>query len=452
MGPRDPDTRLFGPAAALALALAVLSPPPPARADALPAGASSVAAPPRVALATVDGPIGPATAGYLRRAERVAGQRGDACLVVRLDTPGGLLESTQQIVKDFYASPVPVVVWVAPAGANAGSAGCFITLAADVAAMAPATSIGAAHPVSIGGAPGTGEQPKPDEVMKQKLENFAASYIEAIAQKRGRNVEWARASVLESASITAGKALELGVVDLLAADRADLLRQLDGRRVGERTLAVKDAVFVDVPPILRERVFQMIWRPEVMFILMLVAIYGLVGELSHPGAILPGVAGAIALVLALYLASVLPVNAAGLALVGLAGILFVVDIFAPTHGLLTAGGIAAFALGALLLFDRGDPAFSLSLRLVVPGILVTAAFFGLVVGKGLRAQRLPARTGAEGMIGQGVRALGPVDRDGGKVLLDGEIWNAVADEPVAAGEVVVVVGIEGLTLKVVRRG
>ena len=405
--------------------------------------------PPRhVALAAIDGPIGPATAGYLRRAERVAGQRGDACLVVRLDTPGGLLESTQQIVKDFYASPVPVVVWVAPSGANAGSAGCFITLAADVAAMAPATSIGAAHPVSIGG---TGEQPKPDDVMKQKLENFAASYIEAIAEKRGRNVAWARSSVLESASVTAEKALELGVVDFLASDRADLLRQLDGRRVGERTLAVGDATFVDIPPILRERVFQMIWRPEVMFVLMLVTIYGLVGELSHPGAILPGVAGAIALVLALYLASVLPVNAAGLALVGLAGILFVVDIFAPTHGLLTAGGIAAFALGALLLFDRGDPAFSLSLRLVVPGILVTAAFFGLVVGKGLRAQRLPARTGAEAMIGQGVRALGPVDRDGGKVLLDGEIWNAVADEPVAAGEAVVVLGLEGLTLKIGRR-
>ncbi len=185
---------------------------------------------------------------------------------------------------------------------------------------------------------------------------------------------------------------------------------------------------------------------------MLVAIYGLIGELSHPGAILPGVAGAIALVLALYLASVLPVNAAGLALVGLAAVLFVVDVFAPTHGLLTTGGIAAFALGALLLFDRGDPAFSLSLRLVVPGILVTAAFFGLVVGKGLRAQRLPARTGREGMIGQTVRTLGPVDGDGGTVLLDGEIWQAVAEEAIAEGEAATVTAVDGLTVRVRRGG
>jgi membrane-bound serine protease (ClpP class) len=445
MGPRFESTRRRGPATLAGLALLSLACCAPA--SAFPAAAPAV----HIALVEIAGPIGPATAGYLQRAERLAGQRGDACLVVRLDTPGGLLESTQQIVRDIYASPVPVVVWVAPAGANAGSAGCFITLAADIAAMAPATSIGAAHPVSIGGAPGNGEQSKPDDVMKQKLENFAASYIEAIAQKRGRNVEWARASVLQSASITAEQALALGVIDLLAADRDDLLRQLDGRRVGERALSVAGATFVVIPPSLRERVFQMIWRPEVMFILMLVAIYGLVGELSHPGAILPGVAGAIALVLALYLASILPVNAAGLALVGLAAVLFVVDLFAPTHGLLTAGGLVAFALGALLLFDRGDPAFALSLRLIVPGVLLTAVFFGLVVGKGLRAQRLPARTGREAMLGQTVRALGPLDAGGGKVLLDGEIWNAVADGPIAEGEAVVVTAIDGLTLRV-RRG
>ncbi len=446
MGPRFDSLRRRGPATLAGLALLSLGCFAPA--SAIPAAAPAV----HIALVDIAGPIGPATAGYLQRAERLAGQRGDACLVVRLDTPGGLLESTQQIVRDIYASPVPVVVWVAPAGANAGSAGCFITLAADVAVMAPATSIGAAHPVSLGGAPGTGESSKPDDVMKQKLENFAASYIEAIAHKRGRNVEWARASVLQSASITAEQALALGVIDLLAADRDDLLRQLDGRRVGERALRVAGATFVAIPPSLRERVFQMIWRPEVMFILMLVAIYGLVGELSHPGAILPGVAGAIALVLALYLASILPVNAAGLALVGLAAVLFVVDLFAPTHGLLTAGGLVAFALGALLLFDRGDPVFALSLRLVVPGVLLTAVFFGLIVGKGLRAQRLPARTGREAMLGQTVRALGPLDAGGGKVLLDGEIWNAVADEPIAEGEAAIVAAIDGLTLRVRRGG
>jgi membrane-bound serine protease (ClpP class) len=404
-----------------------------------------------VGYAVVDGAIGPATADYLVRATRVAGEHGDACLIVRLDTPGGLLESTQQIVQSFYASPVPVVVYVAPSGANAGSAGCFITLAADVAVMAPHTSIGAAHPVSIGGTGGSGDdEAGTDDVMTEKMENFASSYIEAIAEKRGRNVEWARASVLESASITSEKALELGVIDLIAADMPDLLRQLDGRRVGERTLSVADATVSRIPMMLRERIFQTIWRPEVLFILMLVAIYGLIGELSNPGAILPGVVGTIALIVALYLSSILPVNGAGLALIGLAIVLFIIDIFAPSHGILTGGGIAAFALGTLMLFNRADPAFHLGLRFIVPGVVVTAAFFLFVVGKGLRAQRLPARTGLESMVGQTARALGPIDKSGGKVFVEGEIWNAVCEDPVAKDESVEVMAVEGLTLRVGR--
>lgn len=414
--------------------------------------AAGVAAdrPATVGLVTIDGAIGPATAGYLERATRAAGERGDACLIVRLDTPGGLLESTQQIVQSFYASPVPVVVYVAPPGANAGSAGCFITLAADVAAMAPGTSIGAAHPVSIGGTGGDSQQPDP--VMKEKLENFAASYIEAIARKRGRNVEWARSSVLQSASITDDRALESGVIDLVAADLPDLLRQLDGRRIGERTLDVAGATVVTIPMIPRERIFQLLWRPEVMFILMLVAIYGLLGELSNPGAIFPGVVGAIALVLVLYLSSILPVNAAGLALVGLAVVLFIIDVFAPSHGILTGGGIAAFALGALMLFNRADPAFRLSLRLIVPGVVVTALFFAFVVGKGLRAQRLPARTGRESLVGMTARTLGPVDAHGGQVWIEGETWSAVSEEPVVGDQIVTVTAVDGLKLKVRRAG
>jgi len=426
-----------------------------ARAD--PASQSESPLPPesvvQLGFVVVDGAIGPATSDYLARATRVAGRRGDACLIIRLDTPGGLLESTQQIVKSFYASPVPVVVYVAPSGANAGSAGCFITLAADVAVMAPHTSIGAAHPVSLGGGgdDDTGDDDaKPDEVMTEKLENFASSYIEAIAEKRGRNVEWARASVLESASITSEKALELGVIDLIAVDMPDLLRQLDGRRVGERTLVVSGAVVARIPMMLRERIFQTLWRPEVLFILMLVAIYGLIGELSNPGAILPGVVGTIALIVALYLSSILPVNGAGLALIGLAIVLFIIDIFAPSHGILTGGGIAAFALGALMLFNRADPAFHLGLRFIVPGVLVTAAFFLFVVGQGLRAQRLPVRTGRESMVGQTALVLEAIGASGGKVFVEGEIWNAVCEEPVAKDESVEVKAVDGLTLRVGR--
>lgn len=394
----------------------------------------------------VDGAIGPATASYIARAIDLAAGRADECLIIQLDTPGGLLDSTKSIVQTFYASKIPIVVYVAPSGANAGSAGCFITLAADVAAMAPNTSIGAAHPVSIGITGGGDSQP--DEVMKQKLENFATSYIEAIAEKRGRNVEWAKASVRESASITAEKAFELKVVELIAADTTDLLRQLDGRLMKGRKLQTAAAQVAEIPMIAREKVFQVLWRPEVMFILMLIAIYGIIGELSNPGAILPGVVGAIALILVLYMSAILPVNVAGFALIGLSIALFIADAFAPSHGVLTAGGIISFFLGALMLFNRAEPGFQLSLSYIIPGAVVTAAFFLFVVGAGLRAQRLPVRAGRETLIGRTAEVLSRVDERGGKVFVEGEYWNAVGNETIEAGRVVEVVAVEGLTLKV----
>ena len=397
-----------------------------------------------IGLIKINGTIGPATASYIARAVDMAAARQDDCLVIQLDTPGGLLESTKQIVQKLYASPVPTVVYVAPSGANAASVGCFITLAADVAAMAPHTSIGAAHPVSMGGG---GEQ-KLDDVMKQKLENYASTYIEAIAEKRGRNVEWARNSVLKSESITAEKAVELKVVDLIAGDLPDLLAQLDGRDVNGKTLRTVGAKVVEIPMVARERVFQLLWRPEVMLLLMLAAIYGLIGELSSPGAILPGVVGAIALILALYMAAILPINLAGLALVGLAIVLFIVDVFAPTHGVLTFGGIVSFFLGALMLFNRSDPAFRLSLAYIIPATVITALFFIFVVSKGLGAQMLPVRTGKEAMVGKTAPALIHIDSQGGKVFVEGEYWNAVSDTPIEPGQLVQIVGMTGLTLKV----
>ena len=398
-----------------------------------------------VGLIRIKGTIGPATASYISRALAVSAQRGDAGLIIELDTPGGLLDSTKDIVQTFYASKVPVVVYVAPSGAHAGSAGCFITLAADVAAMAPHTSIGAAHPVIMGQSGGSEKQ---DDVMKKKLESLASSDIEAIARKRGRNVEWARASVIESESLTAEKALEKNVIDLVARDNEDLLKQLDGREVGEKRLATADAKTVFIPMLAREKVFQLLWRPEFMLILMLAAIYGIIGELSSPGAILPGVVGGIALILVLYMSAVLPINIAGLALIGLALLLFIADIFAPTHGVLTFGGIAAFFLGALMLFDRNDPAFRLPLGYIIPATLLTAAFFVFVVSAGIRAQFLPVKAGRETMVGKTAPALAAIDATGGKVFVEGEYWNALSEVPVEEGQDVEIVSVEGLTLKV----
>ena len=410
-------------------------------------GTAAGAAAERVSLIKVEGPIGPATAGFISRAIDQAAENQSQCLVIQLDTPGGLLDSTKTIVQKFLGSPVPTVVYVAPAGATATSAGCFITLAADLAVMAPATSIGAAHPVAIGGNPVGGEE-KLDDTMKQKLENYAVSYIEIIAARRNRNVDWAKSSVKESASISAETALQLKVIDLIAKDVPDLLAQIDGREVGGHKLQTRGAEVIEIGMSARERVFQLLWRPEVMFILMLIAIYGIIGELSNPGAILPGVVGAIALILALYMAAILPVSLAGVTLIVLATGLFIADIYAPTHGVLTVGGIVSFFLGALMLFDRADPAFRLSLSIIISATVVTALFFIAIVGAGLRAQFLPVRAGRETMVGKVTPALARIDASGGKVFIEGEYWNAVSETIVEKGQPVEVVGFDGLTLKV----
>ena len=405
----------------------------------------------KVSFIKIDGAIGPATASYISRSIDEARIQNAQCLIIQLNTPGGLLDSTQTIVQNFLASSVPVVVYVSPAGGSATSAGCFITIAASVAAMAPATTIGAAHPVMIGGNP-TGGEEKADETMKQKLENFSVSYIETIAAKRHRNVEWAKSAVKESASISAEKALELKVIDLIAADLPDLLKQLNGRVVDGKTLKTADAEVAEIKMSAAERVFQKLWRPEVMFILMLIAMYGIIGEMTTPGAILPGVVGAVALILALYMAAILPVNVTGLVLIALALMLFVFDIYAPTHGVLTMGGIISFLIGSLMLFNRADPLFRLSLSYIIPATLVTAAFFVFVVGKGLRAQLLPVKTGAETMVGKTVTALTPIDSRAGKIFIEGEYWNAVSDTPIEKGEVAEIAAVQGLTLRVKTKG
>ena len=399
----------------------------------------------QVGLIKIDGAIGPATASYISRAIDVATDQSDECLIIQLDTPGGLLDSASEIVQKFYASKVPIVVYVSPAPARAGSAGVFITMAADVAVMAPHTRIGAAHPVELGA---SGNVEQTDDVMKKKIENDTASFAQSIAEKRNRDVDWAKSAVLDSASITAEEALDKNVIDFIAQDLPDLLKQLNGHEVNGKTLRTANATIVEIPMNLWEDFSQLFLRPEVMFILMLMVIYGIIGELSSPGAILPGIVGAIALILVLYMSAILPVNVTGLVLIGLAIVLSIVDVFATTHGVLTAGGILSFFLGALMLFSNAAPGFGLSLGWIIPGTVVTALFFVFVVGKGIRAQFKPVRAGAETMLGKTVNALSRIDSAGGKVFIEGEHWNAVSESPADAGQPVEIVDINGLTLRV----
>lgn len=398
-----------------------------------------------VGMIEVRSSITPVTEAYISRAISVAEKQNDACLIIELDTPGGLLDSTRKIVASFYASSVPIVVYVAPAPARAASAGTFITMAADVAAMAPFTTIGAAHPVGMNG------EGETNGVEWTKAENDTVSFARGLANKRGRNAEWAESAVRQSVSITAEEALDDNVVDLIAKDVPDLLHQLEGREVHGEKLKTADAKVVMIPMTGRESFLQLFLRPEVMFVLMLVVIYGIIGELTSPGAILPGVVGAIAVILVLCLSAVLPINIAGVALIVLAIVLFIIDVYAPTHGVLTGGGIVAFFLGALMLFNRANPAFHLPLSYIIGGTALTACFFLFIVGAGLRAQRLPVRAGRETMLGKVVPAAARIDSAGGKVFVEGEWWNAVSDAPIESGEPTEIVGIDGLTLKVKRK-
>lgn len=399
----------------------------------------------QVGLITIDGPIGPATANYISRALDVAADQNDECLIIQLDTPGGLAASMDDITEKFFNSPVPTVVYVSPEGGMAGSAGCYITLAADVAAMAPHTTIGAAHPIEMG----SGEADETtNSILMQKMGNAYEKVIQGIAEKRHRNADWARSSVRDSAAITSEEALKLNVIDVVATNVPDLLGKLEGRPVDGKILKTAGAMVVPIPMVLSEEIFQMFWRPEIMMLLMLAAVYGIIAEISHPGAIFPGVAGALALILLLYMSATLPLNIAGVALVVLGLVLFTIDIFAPTHGVLTGGGIIAFFLGMLMLFNHAPAGYHLPMAWILGATLVTAAFFIFFVSKGVGAQFWPVRAGVETMIGKTVAANSRIDAAGGKVFIEGELWNAVSETPVAAGQNVEVTGIEGLTLKV----
>jgi membrane-bound serine protease (ClpP class) len=334
------------------------------------------------------------------------------------------------------------VVHVSPAGARAASAGTFITLAAHVAAMAPSTTIGAASPVTM--SPGV----QADTVMQRKLFSATSSFMETIAERRGRNVEWAISAVRDGASVTEREALELGVIDLVAAGREALLEALDGRIVDGVPLVTAGAAIEELPKNLAERFLGTIMRPEVMLILMMVALYGIMAEVTNPGGIVPGVAGLIALVLLLYASAAMPINTAGFILMALAVALFIAEAFTPTFGLLIAAGAVAFFLGGLMLFQDFPEGMTLPWAYLVPATLVTVAFFVWVATAGIRAQFGPVRAGIETMVGTRADVVDAVGPEGGRVFVSGEYWHAVSDETIPAGAACEIVEVRGLTMRV----
>ncbi|MCS7234674.1 MAG: nodulation protein NfeD [Armatimonadota bacterium] len=399
----------------------------------------------------VEGVISPASSMYISRAIREAHAAGAAALVVELDTPGGLLKSTDDITKAILSSPVPVIVYVAPPGARAASAGVFVVYAAHVAAMAPTTNLGAATPVAVGGEQETESQ----RTMIRKATEDAVAKIRTLARRRGRNAEWGERAVRQAAALPSEEAVRMDVVDLLASDVHDLLARVDGRTVevlgASRVLRTRGARVVDVGMDLRERFLDLLAEPNVGLILMTVAIYGILFELNNPGAVLPGVVGAIALILALASFAILQVNYAGLALIALGIALLMAELFVPGFGILGVGGIVAFILGGILLTSNQEPYLRASVPLVVGLGLATGAFFLFALGAGVRAQRRQPASGPQALVGR--VGLAKTDVDGqGLVLVAGEDWSAEAEEPVRAGERVRVVGVEGLRLRVRKEG
>ena len=346
---------------------------------------------------TIHGAIGPITKEYVHRVIERAKIDSTECVVFTMDTPGGLDASMRSIIKDILSSPIPVIVYVYPSGGRAASAGAIISLAAHVVAMAPSTNIGAAHPVPVG-------QGKMDDEMLDKVTNDAAAYARGIAKERGRDVEWAESIVRESISSTAEEVLELGVIDLIVDDIDELLERLDGRTVtvqgAERTLATLDAVLILENPSIREKFLARISDPNIAYLLFLLGIFGIFFELQNPGAIFPGVVGGIAILLAFFALQLLPVNLAGLALIILAIVMFLLEIKVPSGGLLTIGGIISMLIGSIMFVDSPLPFMRVSLSVIIPAVIFTAAFFLFAVGMGLRAQGKKVTTGGKGIVGE----------------------------------------------------
>lgn len=420
-------------------------------------------------LLDIRGPIGPATSDYVHRGLKKAREANAPLVILRLDTPGGLDTAMREIIKDILGSSVPVAVYVAPSGARAASAGTYILYAAHIAAMAPGTNVGAATPVRIGGVPDPGAEPsreepkkdkrdkdkkaeKPKPGMDEKALNDAIAYLRSLAELRGRNVEWAERAVREAQSASAEAAVKMNVADLIATDVTGLLKQLDGRRVKldghEVVLRTKGLDVVTIEPDWRNRLLAVITDPNIAYILMLLGIYGLFFELWNPGFVLPGVIGAICLLLALYAFQVLPINYAGLGLI-LLGIAFMVaEAFMPSFGALGIGGVVAFVVGSIILMDTEVAGYTIAWELIAAVTVASALFFFAVVYLALKARRRAVVSGAEEMIGATGEALEDFQAGAGRVRVHSEEWQARCPTPIQRGQRIKVIGREGLILTV----
>ena len=401
---------------------------------------------PHVDLITIDGSINPAVDDFIRESIGRAKASGARALIIQLDTPGGLLSSTRTIVKELLGTPVPVIVYVAPSGAGAGSAGVFITMAANIAAMAPGTNIGAAHPVTGGGGEVKG-------VMGEKIENFTASFSESIAQQRGRNAEWAIEAVRKSVAITETDALKKKVIDVIARDIDDILKQSHGRKVDiegrKQELSLQNVSVVRHEMSVKQRVLNAIADPNIAYLLMMAGILGLYMEFSHPGTIFPGVAGAICLLLAFASLQLLPINYTGLALMAFGVALLVGEAFFPSFGVLGIGGMVSLALGSLLLFDTPTSDFGVDRSIVFTAVGTIGSFVLAVSYLVFRSQKAKPTLGMDGLIGEIGVARGKLSPRG-TVFVHGETWKAEANEAIESGEKVQVVGIDRMLLRVKR--
>ena len=404
----------------------------------------------KIILIEIDGTINPATLDYIRTGIEHAEKNSAEALVILLDTPGGLLASTKEIVKLILNSPVPVVIYVSPSGATATSAGVFITLSANIAAMAEGTSIGAAHPVMISpGGGGQGDTDKEDSERKkfsEKVENFASSFIESIAQKRKRNAKWAIEAVRNSASITETEALNKNVIDLISPDLTDLISKINGRQVdipsGKKVLNTKGALVERLDMNVKQKLIDTLSTPDIAFLLISLGSLGLLIEFYNPGLIFPGVAGAICLLLGLVSLQILPFNYAGLALLILSIILFASEIYVTSYGLLSIGGITSFILGALLLFDTPESDVRVGFSVVISAASAIGLFFLYVGYYLLKAQRSSLSVGFEGLLGEEGVATTKIEKDG-KIFIHGEYWDAESEETIGKGDKVKVIEVKG---------
>ena len=392
--------------------------------------------------------ITPAIAEFVGKSIEQATQDRAECLIIQMDTPGGLDLSMRDIIKDMMSSDIPIVVYVGPSGARAASAGALITVAADIAAMAPGTNIGAAHPVAMGGG-------QMSRTMTEKVLNDAVAYVTSIAEKKKRNVQVAVRFVKESVSIPANEALKLKVIDLIASNLNDLLQKIDGKTIekplGTIKLSTKGAKVNFIEMGFRQRFLSALSNPNLAYILMMIGLVGLYFELAHPGVIFPGVIGGICLILAFFAFRTLPVNYAGILLILLGVFLFIAEIKIASYGLLTVGGVVSLALGSIMLFESPAPFLRASLSVIIPTVAVTAAFFIFAMTMAIKAQMAKPATGAEGIVDETGVARTRIDPEG-KVFVHGEFWNAYSEKIIEEGERIRVLKTEGLRLKVEKLG